>query len=304
MDRSKRMSDIDRENSSQKYWDSQTFASLLPVLYALIVGGIIISVYPVKFQVIYFMISWIIAALSVLRIQQLIQHYSQGKYHYQTSTCVVVLASVLLAPWLWLYVMAILFDALVNCGLVANNHASWVATFTLGATGISLVAVTPIIESWYEILRGSFSFDGTRIKVFRPSLKAQMLLFALFAGILLAPATLIGTHPAYALNKDDTTYLFTGFCSTFVAMIWLVEQLERIRRIQVSIYHSSHAPVDQSLLTRTGPLRNNIGPGSRVGHGALMSSKNQSFYAGAYTAQGNGPTRSLASSFRSLKSTG
>jgi hypothetical protein len=294
---------VDRDFGSQKYWDSETFASLLPVFYALIIGGIVVSTYGIKFQVVYFMLAWLVAALSIMRIQQLIHHYSQGRYHYQTGTCALLLGSVVLAPWLWLYIMDVLFETLVKSGVIANNHTSWVCTFTLGATGFALMAVTPIIEGWYELLRGSFSFDGHRIKSFKPSLKTQLLLFSLFAGILLLPATLISTHPAYVLDKGDTTYLYTGFCCTFVALIWLVDQLERIRQIQLSIYRSSHAPIDQALINRQGPLSNNIHAPYRSPVMSLMARKNQPAYAGPHLGYPGtkSPGGSLASSFRSAR---
>ena len=128
---------------------------------------------------------------------------------------------------------------------------------------ISLIAVSPMIEGWYELLRGSFAFDGSRIKAFTPSLWSQIVLFALFSGILLLPMIMAGNHPSYSLEKSDISYILTGFLSTYVALIWLVHQLERIREAQLSFHNSPRAPIDSSLLKRSSPLSAMLKPSHR-----------------------------------------
>jgi len=246
-----------------KYLDSMTFASLSPVLYLVLLAGVYAAVADAKVLTVYLITAWSVAALSILRIQQLIEHYSAGRYPYQPGACAVLLMTVVLVPWAWLYFLCFLFRCLDSWQIAGLSHTSWVCAFTLGATTISLVAVSPMIESWYELLRGSCGFDGSRIKPPQPSLWAQIWLFLLFAGILLLPMVVANSHPAYNLERSDANYMLTGFFSTYVALCWLVERLESIREAQLSIHNSPRAPVDRTLLKRSSPLSSMLGPSHR-----------------------------------------
>jgi hypothetical protein len=254
---------VSSTGESGKFSDTMAFASLLPILYLVLMAGAFAWFSPLKVQSIFFITAWSVAAVTILRIQQLIEHYSQGRYPYQPGFCALLLAAVVMGPWIWLSTLDFFFHALVIRHMITNSHMSWVCIFTLGATIISLLAVSPMIEGWYEILRGSFAFDGSRIKPFQPSFWAQVSLFGLFSGILLLPMIMASNHPTYALDKSDTNYIFTGFYSTFVALIWLVHQLERIREAQLSYHTSPRAPIDRSLLSRSSPLSAMLRPSHR-----------------------------------------
>ena len=261
-----------------------TFASMLPILYILLITDFLAFTWMPKFQTVYFIVAWSVVAACIIRIQQLIKDNSEGKCSYNASACMALLLGIAFMPSVWFCLLGFLFQILVRGGLIINNQSSWVMGFTLGATGLSLAAATPIIESWYGLLRGSFAFDGTRIKMHRTSLTAQILLFALFAGLLLLPIILVVNQPAFMLHKDDTTYLFSGFILTFVAMIWLVHQLENMRELQVSYHAHRHAPIDEAMLVGAGSLRHKLrafGKAHQAGH--LHSRKYQFSYQLAST---------------------
>ena len=90
------------------------------------------------------------------------------------------------------------------------------------------------------------------------------LWFGLFSGLLLLPMIMASNHPNYSLDTGDTSYIMTGFCSTYLAMIWLVHQLERIREAQVSLHSSPRAAVDANLLKRSSPLSAMLKPSYRM----------------------------------------
>jgi len=241
-----------------------TFASLLPVLYVVLLAGVYCWLGTAKVQGVFFITAWAVAAVSILRIQQLIEHYSHGRYPVQAGLCAFLLAVVIMGPWIWLSAVDVLFHTLVSLKVISNTHTTWICSFTVGATMISLMAVSPMIEGWYELLRGSFAFDGSRIKSFNPSFWAQVLLFGLFSGLLLLPMVMASNHPNYTLDSGDTSYIMTGFFSTYLAMIWLVHQLERIRELQVSLHNSPRAAIDSNLLQRSSPLSAMLKPSHRM----------------------------------------
>lgn len=251
-------------NDSGKFVDSMAFASLLPVLMLILLAGALCWFATPKVQSVFFVTAWTAAALTILRIQQLIEHYSHGRYPYQAGFCAFLLATVIMGPWLCLCGLEYVFNLMIRFHLIGNNHAAWVCAFTIGATGISLMAVSPMIEGWYELLRGSFAFDGSRIKPHHPSFWAQVTLFGLFSGILLMPMILASNHPSYSLDKSDTNYILTGFYSTYLALIWLVHQLERIREAQLSFHNSPRAAIDRNLLQRSSPLSAMLKPSHRL----------------------------------------
>src|SRR5262249_42752056 len=90
------------ESDSNKYFDSMTFASLLPVLYVVLLAGVYCWLGTAKVQGVFFITAWAVAAVSILRIQQLIEHYSHGRYPVQAGLCAFLLGVVIMGPWIWL----------------------------------------------------------------------------------------------------------------------------------------------------------------------------------------------------------
>jgi len=242
--------------------DWNSFLNLMPVVFLLLIGDALAFFGTHQFQLQYFVCAWVGTAIVVLRIQQIIEHYSHGHYPYKFVPCAALLVGVVLSPWAWLHLATYPVQILAHYGLVKNNAATWIIGFTITATASSLAFVTPMIEGWYELLRGSFAFDGTRIKYYRPSLKTQILLVAVFIGVLLAPIKIFGAKMvAPTINMAvESSNILGGFCATFLALIWLLVELEQIRMKQISDRSQSWSPVDRELAKHTSkPMSETIG---------------------------------------------
>jgi hypothetical protein len=237
---------------SKERFELNSFSNLLPVVYLLIAGDIYSFFSTPYVQVKFFTIAWVVAALVVLRIQHLIQFYSNGRYPYKPLPCALILGAVVLSPWLWLHFAAIPVNLMIKFGLLHNSHAGWVCGFTLLATVTSLTIVAPIIEGWYEILRGAFAFDGSRIKFHRPSFAMQAGLLLFFVGMLLAPIDFFSAKLTHSDVSSDTVNILIGYMATFVAMHWLLRELEKIRLTQVMNRAANWSPVDKALLKHAG----------------------------------------------------
>ncbi len=244
------MSNTETETPKTNVFDS--FSSLVPVVYVLLAGNIAAWFATDQMQLQFFIFAWIITAAIVLRIQQLIQRYSEGRYAYKPGPCAALLVAVVLSPWMWLHIAAYPVKFLIRVGLVHNSDNAWLCAFTLAATATSLAFVTPMIEGWYEILRGAFAFDGTRIGNHKPSIQAQVSLFLIFCGILLAPIDMFGTKFLHVKLHSEATPILCGFFATFVALIWLLQRLELIRQTQLLNKLEEWSPIDRNLIRHAG----------------------------------------------------
>jgi len=241
------------QNSAEKF-DWNSFLNLMPLVFLLLVGACIAFFGTRQFQLQYFVAAWVTTAIIVLRIQQIIEYYSHGVYPYKFVPCAALLVGVVLSPWVWVHAASYPVQVLAHFGLLKNNASNWTIGFTLAATACSLALVTPMVEGWYELLRGSFAFDGTRIKYYKPSIKTQILLLAVFCGILLAPIKIFGAKMVQtSVNFNfDTGNILAGFFATFLALIWLLVELEQIRLKQIADKIRHWSPVDKNLLKHAG----------------------------------------------------
>jgi hypothetical protein len=244
------MANIEPETPKNNVFDS--FSSLIPVVYVLLAGNVAAWFATDQIQLQFFIFAWIITAAIVLRIQQLIQRYSEGRYAYKPGPCAALLVAVVLSPWMWLHIAAYPVNFLMRMGIVHNSDNAWLCAFTLAATATSLAFVTPMIEGWYEILRGAFAFDGTRIGNHKPSIQAQVSLFLIFCGILLAPIDMFGTKFLHIKLHSEATPILCGFFATFAALIWLLQRLESIRQTQLIVKLEEWCPIDRNLLRHAG----------------------------------------------------
>jgi hypothetical protein len=240
--------------TKEEKFDWNSFLNLMPIVFLLLIGAAIALFGTRQFQMQYYAAAWIGTAIIVLRIQQIIEYYSHGHYPYKFVPCAALLVGVVLSPWAWLHLATYPVQLLAHIGLVKNNPTTWIIGFTLTATACSLAFVTPMVEGWYELLRGSFAFDGTRIKYYRPSLKTQVLLLAVFCGVLLAPIKIFGAKMMQAnFNTTiETGNILGGFFATFLALIWLLVELEQIRLKQISDRSQNWSPVDKNLVKHAG----------------------------------------------------
>src|SRR5277367_1443374 len=142
---------------AEEKFDWNSFLNLMPIVFLLLIGGAIAFFGTRQFQMQYFAAAWIGTAIVVLRIQQIIEHYSHGHYPYKFVPCAALLVGVVLSPWVWVHCASYPVQLLAHFGLVKNNPTNWVIGFTLAATACSLAFVTPMVEGWYELLRGSFA---------------------------------------------------------------------------------------------------------------------------------------------------
>jgi len=251
-----------RQQTTEEKFDWNSFLNLMPIVFLLLIGDAIAFFGTHQFQLQYFAAAWVGTAIVVLRIQQIIEHYSHGHYPYKFVPCAMLLVGVVLSPWAWLHLATYPVQLLAYYGLVKNNATTWIIGFTLTATASSLAFVTPMIEGWYELLRGSFAFDGTRIKYYRPSLKTQILLLAVFGGVLLTPIKVFGAKMVAAnINMTiESSNILGGFFATYLALIWLLIELEQIRLKQISDRSRDWSPVDKALVKHTSkPMAQTIG---------------------------------------------
>jgi hypothetical protein len=241
---------------SGKHTDWQSFLSLIPFVVFLLTGNVVACFCTQEFQVDFLCIAWICTALIVLRIQQLIENYSYGSYPYKPTVCLALLIAVVVSPWIWLHLAGYPLQMLAHFGLIPRTTSTWVCGFTLSATATSLAFVSPMIEGWYEILRGSCSFDGVRFRDPKPSFISQIYLLAIFGGIMLAPIDAFGEKVMTGSFHLDTLSIIAGFFATLLSLIWLLVQLERIRQKQVIRSEEQWSPIDRNLILNANrPLR-------------------------------------------------
>jgi hypothetical protein len=251
-----------RQQVKEDKFDWNSFLNLMPIVFLLLIGDAIAFFGTRQFQLQYFAAAWVGTAIVVLRIQQIIEHYSHGNYPYKFIPCAALLVGVVLSPWAWLHLATYPVQLLAHFGLAKNNATTWIIGFTLTATASSLAFITPMVEGWYELLRGSFAFDGSRIKNYRPSLKTQILLMAVFFGVLLTPIKVFGAKMVAAnINMTiEHSNILGGFCATFLALIWLLVELEQIRVKQLADRSHEWSPVDKNLVKHISkPMAETIG---------------------------------------------
>jgi len=245
---------------SERRIELDSFLSLIPFVVLLLIGNTIACFGTEEFQSRFFISAWIFTALIVLRIQSLIAQHSYDSYPYKPLPCAVMLAAVVLSPWIWLHFASYPLGLLVHYGIVQKSATTWICGFTLSATATSLAFVSPMIEGWYELLRGSFAFDGSRIKRSKHSVFSQLILFLVFCGLLIAPIDVFGPKAVYGVFHTESLNIIGGFFATFIALLWLLVELEEIRIKQLSSTCEVWCPVDKNLLVHASrPLGDTIG---------------------------------------------